>query len=207
MHFFLSIFPLLITQYSPHVLAEKKLLCLNFDPKLTLWIVLFFLVLNRTQSVRFQSVLSSQLCASTGALPGTALAPVLFTLYTNDCRGTDITPVIKYSDDSAIEDLSNSDDVYFSAVRRLYTWCKQNFLNLNALKTKEMLIDFGKNPPPVPYLEIDDKIVERVEVQSQTAFLFLIKMLTPSTENANLDYTSCTSWETLAWTLRFCNAL
>ena len=26
-----------------------------------------------------------------------------------------------------------------------------------------MLIDFRKNPPPVPYLEIDDKIVERVE--------------------------------------------
>ena len=26
-----------------------------------------------------------------------------------------------------------------------------------------MLTDFRKNPPPVPYLEIDDKIVERVE--------------------------------------------
>ena len=26
-----------------------------------------------------------------------------------------------------------------------------------------MLIDFRKNPPPVPYLEIDDKIVERVD--------------------------------------------
>ena len=26
-----------------------------------------------------------------------------------------------------------------------------------------MLIDFRKNPPPVPYLEIGDKIVERVD--------------------------------------------
>ena len=26
-----------------------------------------------------------------------------------------------------------------------------------------MLTDFRKNPPPVPYLEIDDKIVERVD--------------------------------------------
>ena len=62
-----------------------------------------------------------------------------------------------------IKDLSSSDDIYFSAVRRFYIWCKQNFLDLNVLKTKEMLIDFRENPPPVPYLEIDDKIVERVE--------------------------------------------
>ena len=89
--------------------------------------------------------------------------PGLFTLYTNDCRGMDITPVIKYSDDSAIEDLSNSDDVYFSAVRRFNTWCKENFLDLNVLKTKEMLINFLKNPPPVQYLEIDGTIVERVD--------------------------------------------
>ena len=74
-----------------------------------------------------------------------------------------MTPVIKYSDDSAFEDLSNSDDVYFSVVRRFYNWCKENFLDMNVLKTKEMLTDFRKNPPPVPYLEIDDKIVERVD--------------------------------------------
>ena len=36
--------------FEPHVLAEK-LLCLNVDPKFTLWIVHF--LLNRTQSIRF----------------------------------------------------------------------------------------------------------------------------------------------------------
>ena len=41
-------------------------------------------------------------------------------------------------------------------------------------------------------------------VQSQTAVLLLIRMLTPSTENANQDYTACTSWETLALTPRVC---
>ena len=127
----------------------------------SLWIVHF--LLNRTQSVRFQSVLSSHLCTSTDVPQGTVLAPVLFTLYTNDCRGTDIIPLIKNSDDSAIEDLSNSDDVHFNAVQRFYTRCKQNFLDLTVLKTKEMLIDFQTNPPPVPYLEIKDNIVERVE--------------------------------------------
>ena len=108
-------------------------------------------------------MLSSQFCTSTGAPQGTILVHVLFTLYTNDCRGTDITPVIKYSDDSAVEDLSNFDNVFVSAVRRFYTWCKQNFLDLNILKAKEMLTGFRKNPPPVPYLETEDKIVERVD--------------------------------------------
>ena len=82
----------------PNVLADK-LLCQNVDPKLTLWIVHF--LPNRIQSVRFQSVLSSQRCTSTGALQGTVLAPILFKLCT-DCRGTDITLVVKYSEDSAI---------------------------------------------------------------------------------------------------------
>ena len=144
----------------PHLLAEN-LLCLNVDPKCTLWIVHF--LLTRTQSVRLESVLSSQLCTCTGAPQGTVLAPVLFSQYTNDCRGTGITPVIKYSDDSAIEDLSNSEDVYFRAMRRFYTWCKENFLDLDVLKTKEMLIDFRKNTSPVPYLEIENKLVERVD--------------------------------------------
>ena len=39
----------------------------------------------------------------------------------------------------------------------------KDFLDLKVLKTKEMLTDYRKNPPNVPYLEIDDKIVERVD--------------------------------------------
>ena len=30
------------------------------------------------------------------------------------------------------------------------TWCKDNFLDLNVAKTKELLIDFRKRPPAVP---------------------------------------------------------
>ena len=94
---------------------------------------------------------------------GTVLSPALFTLYTNDCQGTTKTPIVKYSDDTAIEDLSNSDSVYFSEVHKFSAWCKENYLDLNIVKTKEfMVVDFRKNPPPVPELIIDDVVVERV---------------------------------------------
>ena len=61
---------------------------------------------------------------STSSPQGTVLSPLLFTTNTNDCTGTDTTPVIKYSGDSAIEDLSNSDSVYFAEVERFSNWCR-----------------------------------------------------------------------------------
>ena len=125
----------------PHLMA-RKLLGYGVDHRLTLWIVNF--LVDRTQSVRFQAALSSQLQTSTGAPQGTVLAPVLFTLYTNDCSGSSITPFIKYSDDTALVDLSDSDTVYFDEVSRFNVWCKDNYLDLNVSKTKEMLIDFRK---------------------------------------------------------------
>ena len=123
----------------PHLLA-LKLLHLDVNPKLILWIVNF--LLHRSQSVRFQNSLSSQRHTCTGAPQGTVLSPALFTLYTNDCQGTTKTTIVKYSDDTAIEDLSNSDSVYFSEVHKFSAWCKENYLDLNIVKTKEMVVDF-----------------------------------------------------------------
>jgi hypothetical protein len=129
-------------------------------PRLILWIVQF--LVSRTQSVRFLSAQSSVRHTSAGAPQGTVISPVLFTLYINDCGGTNITPVIKYSDDTAIEDLSNTDSVYFEEVDRFNLWCKQNFLDLNVQKTKEMINDFRRTPTPIPDLFIEGVKVERV---------------------------------------------
>ena len=143
----------------PHLMAQK-LLSYTVPPRLVLWIVHF--LVSRSQVVRFHSALSSLKETSTGAPQGTVLSPLLFTLYTNDCRGTDVTPVIKYSDDSALEDLSNSNSVYFSAVDKFSSWCKQNYLDLNVKKTKELVIDFRRQHAPLPDLVIDGVTVERV---------------------------------------------
>ena len=73
------------------------------------------------------------------------------------------TPFIKYSDDSAILDMSNSDSVYFDEIKKFCNWCKENFLDLNVKKTKEILVDFRKNPETVPDLMINGECVERVK--------------------------------------------
>ena len=109
----------------PHRLA-LKLLHLDVNPKLILWIVNF--LLHRTQSVHFQNSISSQRHTCTGAPQGTVLSPALFTLYTNDCQGTTKTPIVKYSDDTTIEDISNSDSVYFSEVHKFSAGAKKTIL-------------------------------------------------------------------------------
>ena len=40
----------------------------------------------------------------------------------------------------------NSDSVYFSEVHKFSAWCKENYLDLNIVKTKEMIVDFRKKP-------------------------------------------------------------
>ena len=143
----------------PHLMA-LKLLKLNVCPKLILWIIDF--LVQRSQTVCFQGSLSQPHSTSTGSPQGTVLSPVLFTLYTNDCFGTDLTPVIKYSDDTAIQDLSNSHTTFIQQVEHFTDWCRENFLDLNVKKTKEMIVDFRREPSAIPDLFINNCKVERV---------------------------------------------
>ena len=50
---------------------------------------------------------------------------------------------------------------YIEEVNRFTTWCKANFLDLNLAKTKELLIDFRKQPPAVSPITIDGDILLR----------------------------------------------
>ena len=92
------------------------------------------MLVNHSQTVRQQAEVSFARSISTGSPQGTVLSPVLFTLYTSDCTGTGTTLVIKCSDDTAIEGSSNSDSVYFAAVERFRTWCKDNWLDVKLCK-------------------------------------------------------------------------
>ena len=147
----------------PHLMA-RKLVDMQVNPNLILWLVDF--LVERSQKVKYQHALSDSKTISTGAPQGTVLAPVLFTLYTNDMRTTSkMSKLYKYSDDSALTDFSESDEHFDKQVKEVYAWCQENYLELNVGKTKEMVIESGREKASVNDLKIDGKAVERVDEQ------------------------------------------
>ena len=83
-----------------------------------------------------------------------------------------------------MEDLSNSDSVYFAKVDRFSTWCRDNSLDLNVEKTKEMLIDFRKAPTVIP-----DLFTDGVKVKRATEYKYLGTILDNKLNfNKNTDF-------------------
>ena len=123
-------------------------------------------LLNRTRVVRFNSQLSEPLTLSTGAPQGCVLSPLLFTLFTNDCRSSSSSTLIfKFSDDTTVEGLITNADkpAYREEVERVVDWCTNNDLELNVAKTKEMMIDFRRNKTAMTPLTIREQQVELVD--------------------------------------------
>ncbi|KAJ8363921.1 hypothetical protein SKAU_G00127520 [Synaphobranchus kaupii] len=145
----------------PHLMA-KKLLKINLNPHLILWVMPF--LTDRPQWVRYKGHCNTTRTISTGSPQGSVVSPVLFTLYTDDCQSNcPEIMFIKYSDDTVIVDSSNSDDKLQSAVSQFQQWCEVNLLDLNVEKTKEIAIDFQRELSPLRPLTIGAKTVERVE--------------------------------------------
>lgn len=106
---------------------------------------------DRPQYVRLQDCVSDVVVCSTGAPQGTVLSPFLFTLYTSDFRhNSGSCHLQKFSDDTAIVGcVSEGDDrEYRTVITDFVDWCELNHLQLNASKTKEMVIDFRRRKTP-----------------------------------------------------------
>ncbi|KAI5106856.1 hypothetical protein C0J45_2494 [Silurus meridionalis] len=85
---------------------------------------------------------------NTGALQGTVLAPFLFTIYTADFMFSSATCHLqKFSDDSAIVSLitNDNDREYRGLIQNFVDWCQRSCLQINAGKTKELVVDFRRN--------------------------------------------------------------
>ncbi|PIK55917.1 hypothetical protein BSL78_07187 [Apostichopus japonicus] len=109
---------------------------------------------------------SDQCVISTGAPQGCVLSPVLFCLYTNDCKiSSDQCNIIKYADDTVLTGLlyNNDSSAFVSEVQKFVAWCKSNSLMLNINKTKELVFDFRKGNIVHDHVIIDGNVVERVE--------------------------------------------
>ena len=138
-------------------------------PKHTsLWILDF--LTNRPQFVSIKTdnktFQSQTVITNTGAPQGTVLAPILFSIYTNDCTSTfPNIHTIKYADDTSLQALIKSDQDlvnYKMEVMNFVNWCDRHFLQLNGKKTKEIIFDFRIKDCSHDLLNIKDESVERV---------------------------------------------
>ena len=151
----------------PHVLIGR-LTEMGVPSALSL-IILDFLEC-RPQRVRTLEGLTSCKTLSTGSPQGCVLSPLLFTLYTDELRGSNPASILlKYADDVAIIGLIEKSSIlfsemsYFQTINETTAWCQNNYLVLNESKTKEVIFDFRKNKCNYEDILINGRMIERVK--------------------------------------------
>ncbi len=100
---------------------------------------------------------------STGAPRGCVPSPLLF------CTSKDPSvELLKFGDDTTLIGLIQDGDecAYRQEVKELSVWCSLNNLELNTLKTVEMIVDFRRNTPALPSLTIMNSTVTEVDSDS-----------------------------------------
>ena len=138
----------------PHdILCEKlKRTCLN--PYITNWIIDF--LTNRRQRVVVDGIETDFLEINRGVPQGTVIGPFLFSLIVNDISHEDpeknlltkfaddltVSPPVKISKDSAIEEVKN-----------IKVWASENRMTLNTSKTWEMVVRGRTNKLPPPQID------------------------------------------------------
>jgi len=133
-------------------LLLPKLAQLSMPTAVCQWITSF--LTDRQQIVRLGIYTSSMRMISTGAPRRCVLSPLLFSLYTNDCTYKDPSVMLlKFADDTILIDLIQDGDesAYRQEVKELAVWCSLNNMELNTLKTVDMIVDFRRNTPALPH--------------------------------------------------------
>ncbi|KAK3542697.1 hypothetical protein QTP86_034725 [Hemibagrus guttatus] len=145
-------------------LLQTKLTQLSVPSSICQWITSF--LTDRHQLVKLGKFMSNSRTTSTGAPQGCILSPLLFSVYTNDCTSTDPSvKLLKFADDTTVIGLIQDGDesAYRQKIEQLAAWCSCNNLELNTLKTEEMIADFRRNTPALPPLTIMNSTVPTVE--------------------------------------------
>lgn len=173
-----------------HILLHK-LMTMNVNCCLLKWICSF--LTHRQQYTKINDMKSDIIITNTGSPQGCVISPVLFILYTDDCRSlfSDCS-IIKYADDTVITGKIFNDDCenFYAQVDFFVDWCKSNFLELNVKKTKEMIIDFRtKNQVTPDNIIINEETVERVDNFKYLGYV--IDNQLKGKENTDLVFKKC----------------
>ncbi len=124
-------------------LLLPKLTQLSVPTSVCQWITSF--LTDRQQLVRLGKYTSNTRTISTGAHQGCVLSPLLFSLYTNDCTSKDPSvKLLKFAEDTTLIGLIQDGDesAYRQEVKELAVWCSFNNLELNTLKTVEIIVEW-----------------------------------------------------------------
>ena len=121
---------------------------MNISKSICLWILDFltcrpqFVFINHNGKI----LKSSTPVINTGVSQGIVLAPTLFTIYIDSCRGSFANiPIIKYADGTSIHGLIKTDEDVEISLLLLTTfvnWCDRHFLKFNVKNKKEFIFDF-----------------------------------------------------------------
>ncbi|KAK0156400.1 putative RNA-directed DNA polymerase from transposon BS [Merluccius polli] len=142
----------------------EKLSQLSVPDSTCRWITDF--LSDRKQHVKLGKHVSDSQSISTGSPQGCVLSPLLFSLYTNSCTSShQSVKLLKFVDDTTLIGLISDGDesVYRWEADHLVTWCHRNNLELNALKTVEMVVDFRKNSASPAPITLCDSTIDTVE--------------------------------------------
>ncbi|XP_073668918.1 uncharacterized protein [Paramisgurnus dabryanus] len=145
------------------VRLRDKLVQMGVDAHLVSWITDY--LTERPQFVRLNDCFSETVISSTGAPQGTVLSPFLFTLYTSDFSYvSESCHMQKFSDDTVIMGCirDGQEDEYRNLINDFVQWCRLNHLQLNATKTKELVVDFRRSKPCMLPVSIQGVNVEVV---------------------------------------------
>ncbi len=142
---------------------QNKLTLLSVPTSVCQWINSF---LTDRQGLRLRKFSSSTRTISTEAPQGYVLSPLLFSMYTKEYISKDPSvKLLKFADDTTLICLIQDGDeyAYRQEVKELAVWCSLNNLELNTLKTVEMIVDFRRNSPALPPLTTMNSTVTAVE--------------------------------------------
>ena len=118
--------------------------------------------------------MSTSITSNTGSPQCCVLSPLLFIMYTDSCRSSQVgSHLDTFSDDTALLSLlQGAQSDHGCALPSFVEWCDDNYLDLNVLKTRDLITDFRRNRPDPAARTIHGGNVEIVETYKYVGTMF-----------------------------------